>query len=364
MESRRSARIPARFWVGVEGVDDVLKQRHGDISATGMYFEEQQHLGDIGTVQWLHMASIDREHRLEVMAHIVRVITFADLRRGSVTGVALEFMPESDDSAQAVSEFVRHVLGLRLQEDLAMQVDHKLEASVDLEGGPDGGLKATVRQLSVHGLLLDTNWSMKVGDTVAIDIHAPSSARPIRIRGQAINVIEANEMEGAARFRIELHVKDDEPGIPTSTRTSFGPQSARASIRPGAMESLFADLIAPPSGNSAPMRKEHLAGQLARIRMPTLLSLFEMERMTGVLSLLRGDNCTRVFVREGQIVDVEDEGAKTEPRERLMTILGWNEGSFDFCLSSVDRPDRIDTSTTALILDLARADDESRALAT
>ena len=65
-ESRRSARIPGRFWVAVEGVDAEPVLRHGDISATGLFFELTEDIGDVGTVQFLHLASVDRaRHHIE-----------------------------------------------------------------------------------------------------------------------------------------------------------------------------------------------------------------------------------------------------------------------------------------------------------
>ena len=41
-------------------------------------------------------------------------------------------------------------------------------------------------------------------------------------------------------------------------------------------------------------------------------------------------------------------------------LLGWEDGWFEFRLGSVDRADRVQTPTTALLLDLARERDESR----
>jgi hypothetical protein len=45
-------------------------------------------------------------------------------------------------------------------------------------------------------------------------------------------------------------------------------------------------------------------------------------------------------------------------REALRGITSWREGAFDFTYQDIDRPDRIGRSTTALLLDLAREEDE------
>lgn len=70
----------------------------GDISATGIFFDMDLDVGPVGTVQWLHVATLDRTKIIHVMAHVVRVVSLADVHR-EVKGVALEFMPESDEAA-------------------------------------------------------------------------------------------------------------------------------------------------------------------------------------------------------------------------------------------------------------------------
>jgi CheY-like chemotaxis protein len=70
-----------------------------------------------------------------------------------------------------------------------------------------------------------------------------------------------------------------------------------------------------------------LRGDLERVSLPSLLSFFEMERMSGVL-VVRGSETARLHLREGQPVRLDGGGAGA-PRDRLFEILGWERGEFD-----------------------------------
>jgi hypothetical protein len=106
--------------------------------------------------------------------------------------------------------------------------------------------------------------------------------------------------------------------------------------------------------------REDLVGRLESIRLPALLALFEMERMSGVLTLHRGTSTARLYVDDGRVLDVEPVSANETPRAALGRFLTWTAGAFVFAACSVTRVDRVGTSITGLLLDLAHATDEAR----
>ena len=114
---------------------------------------------------------------------------------------------------------------------------------------------------------------------------------------------------------------------------------------------------APKAGKPASLR--HLEGDLHQVRPTSLLVFFEMERMTGVLRLERGDARAGLFIRAGRILDVEAPGRVADPVAALTKILGWEDGSFAFSFEPVDREDRVQTGTTGLLLEAARIADEA-----
>lgn len=116
-------------------------------------------------------------------------------------------------------------------------------------------------------------------------------------------------------------------------------------------------LAAPPGVVATGVR-----GNLEDIGLGTLLSLFEFERKSGVLLLLRHSEIARVYVSEGRCLKVESSvpNGASRPRDRLMKLLDWHDGQFEFSPQSVTGRDEIQTSITELLLEHARRSDESR----
>ncbi|MDB4959017.1 MAG: putative two-component system response regulator [Myxococcales bacterium] len=110
-----------------------------------------------------------------------------------------------------------------------------------------------------------------------------------------------------------------------------------------------------------PTTNPGLRGSLVDIGLGTLLSLFEFERKSGILLLLRGGDIARVFVSEGKILKVEASAGRGTPRERLMLLLDWRDGQFEFSPCSIGGRDEVGTTVTQLLLEHARISDEADA---
>jgi DNA-binding response OmpR family regulator/Tfp pilus assembly protein PilZ len=102
-----------------------------------------------------------------------------------------------------------------------------------------------------------------------------------------------------------------------------------------------------------------LRGSLAEISLATLLSLLEFERKSGILLVLHEGEAGRLFVAQGRVVKVEAGEAGTS-RERLMKVLDWSTGVFEFTSCEVIGADEIGLSTSALLLEHARIRDEEQ----
>jgi len=126
------------------------------------------------------------------------------------------------------------------------------------------------------------------------------------------------------------------------------------------LDELLAALILPPEADAPRKRGTHLSGELSRIRLPTLFSLFEMERLTGTLVVHGAGRETRVYVSGGHIIDLEPLAQSETPRSRIGQLMAASTGAFDFVVEAVERPDRLNLTTTALLLDVARETDEAR----
>lgn len=331
-----------------------LVARRGDISATGIFFESDTDVGDAGTVQWLRVASWDRTRRISMMANVVRSVHLTDVNR-EIHGIALEFMPESDEASVNLCEFVRYVLEAPRGSEQAIEIAPRVEAraaSRSAESSP-----VTLKQLSVQTLLLETDWSVPVGEAVRVEIITRGKRHPVRVEGQAVSVLPAASQGETKRYRIAVQIKSELEG-PLRRFSSVAVQAALPRQPPpplavGPLDALLSALIQP---REVPPERRHLAGLLARIPFPSLCALLELERLSGDLKITRGDAAVHLFVQDGRFVDVEPHA--TDPRAALLQLLEGREGAFELSVGEVSRPDRIGATMTQLLLELARDADE------
>ncbi len=104
-----------------------------------------------------------------------------------------------------------------------------------------------------------------------------------------------------------------------------------------------------------------LRGDLSQVGLSSLLVLIEMERKTGLLQLRVADGpSAQILVREGKVVHARLDHA-TEPvdAECVYFLLTWNAGEFEFVTCVVEGVDRVNVSTTHLLMEGARLIDES-----
>lgn len=104
-----------------------------------------------------------------------------------------------------------------------------------------------------------------------------------------------------------------------------------------------------------------LRGNLAEIGFGTLLSLLEFERKSGILAVLSDSEVARLFVAQGRVVKVESTAAPegAAARERLMHVLDWQQGNFEFSACEVVGADELQMSTQYLLIEHARVRDEA-----
>lgn len=349
------------MWVCLDGVEPEMRPRLASVSATGIYFEYERDIGAPGTVEWLVLASADRVVSLQIMASVVRSVTTRAKDGREVRGAAFELMPESDEAIAQLRDFLHYVLALAAD---------GVRAS---EAPPPAGA-AGVRAFTV-----DADWSVPVGTPMRVEIIAKGIERTTRVEGRAahvtpienggfrIEIAAQKQMEGPLRRfsspalpAMKLKERVDGPsrrftpalGIPFAKGASLTTETERhadEAIVSDALEGLIGTLLELRE-QPKPEARSHLAGELARIRLPALLSMIDIDKMTGELLLLRGGERRTLYVRRGRVLDVEP---ATDPKAELASLLAWHDGDFAFTLKAVIRPDRIATRTADLLADEA-----------
>jgi CheY-like chemotaxis protein len=104
-------------------------------------------------------------------------------------------------------------------------------------------------------------------------------------------------------------------------------------------------------------------GTLDQIGLPSILSLVDMERKTGMLVLILepGKEKARIYFSEGRVVRAGyDKKASPKNAELIYELLAHTEGKFEFRNVMVDARDEVHSPTPHLLLEGARLIDEGR----
>ena len=106
-----------------------------------------------------------------------------------------------------------------------------------------------------------------------------------------------------------------------------------------------------------------LRGDLSQVGLSSLLVLIEMERKTGLLQLRAPEEglTAQILVREGKVVHARlDDAEEPVDAECVYYLLTWGAGEFEFIACLVEGTDRVNVSTTHLLMEGARLMDEAR----
>jgi two-component system OmpR family response regulator len=105
-----------------------------------------------------------------------------------------------------------------------------------------------------------------------------------------------------------------------------------------------------------------LEGELANVGLSTLLTILDMERRSGVVTLQRAGGSGLLHVRDGRVVRASVEGARLPRagREAIFELLSWTDGRFELWPGGQEPvADEVGESTTHLLLEAARRADEA-----
>jgi CheY-like chemotaxis protein len=101
-------------------------------------------------------------------------------------------------------------------------------------------------------------------------------------------------------------------------------------------------------------------GEIDQISLASILTVLEMERKTGLLLVEGPRGIGRLYLHRGRIVRGEIEDSRLTGAPAVYEVLSWGQGGFDFLAGDVGGVDDIQTSTTFLIIEGARRQDEAR----
>jgi len=92
-----------------------------------------------------------------------------------------------------------------------------------------------------------------------------------------------------------------------------------------------------------------------------VLPLFQgwIDQVPPVYSAIKVDGQrASLFIRDGQVVDVQASVDAPSPLLALKQLIDWEQGTFEFRSGAVDRADSLTVPVQALLMELARGQDE------
>lgn len=101
-----------------------------------------------------------------------------------------------------------------------------------------------------------------------------------------------------------------------------------------------------------------LTGSLDEFGVSSVLIVLELERKSGVLVLSRPTATGRIYLREGRVIRAEMDGSDARGALVVYQLLTWTEGRFEFSVGDTAGADEIGSSTSFLLMEGARLQDE------
>ncbi len=103
-----------------------------------------------------------------------------------------------------------------------------------------------------------------------------------------------------------------------------------------------------------------LRGAVEQLGLPSLLTMLEQERKTGVLRLTRDEIVAWLSFVDGRLVRARASDKRDDSRSTVMRILDWTVGNFELSAGGAEGDAELDDSVTHLLLEHARVSDENR----
>jgi CheY-like chemotaxis protein len=137
----------------------------------------------------------------------------------------------------------------------------------------------------------------------------------------------------------------------------------RAALEQSARDAISGSHSAPAADNTRASSDPGISGNLEQVGLPSLLTLLEMEKKSGIMVVRSDSTVARLFMRDGRVVKARVDGSD-DPRnaECVYLVLSWSTGSFEFVPEAVDGDDEVAASTTHLLMEAARLQDEQSQL--
>jgi CheY-like chemotaxis protein len=141
--------------------------------------------------------------------------------------------------------------------------------------------------------------------------------------------------------------------------TAQVPRASDAEDAPASGQAVLPAARAPGAGSTIGPLRAVLTGSLEEFGLSSVLIVLELERKSGVVVLHAEGGVGRLTLREGRVIRADIEGTAGRGGSlAVFEMLAWSHGRFEFQSGGVEGEDEIGASTSFLLLEGARLQDE------
>ncbi|MGD8862501.1 MAG: DUF4388 domain-containing protein [Myxococcales bacterium] len=333
-------RRPVRFY----RVDELIHAYTDDLSERGVFVRTDAWLPVNGVVDLC--VKLGKDMETVVPARVAYCLPPEQARAlGRRAGIGFQFLPSQDPGLSLLRAYIRKV-------GRGREVSASVKPRRVLIGCPYSRFAKRLRHA------LSTGFELTVQNTLSGLLEAVG-----RTQFDAVVVDEAL----VGHERIPRFLRESAPSMPPLLLVAWS-QDEMARLR--AYQSGAADCLPRPFTDEelrlrvqqlvSPRRRKStpdIAGALARMPASSVLSLLEHERRSGALIFHRDAERVRVSLHEGNISAV-DERLDPDVQARLLGVLGWKEGYFEFRSSEPVIVAGEPWPVSGILLERARIEDE------
>jgi uncharacterized protein (TIGR02266 family) len=357
---RESARVESVFRVRYATLDQLVVAYSADLSKGGMFLASDQLLPVNSTLRLL----------LELPGHggelsvSCRVVYLRDAvtaeRTGKAAGMGIQFLDLGEEALAHVGRFIAEQgvesAGPRSsRKPLSLLVVDDDLSSREAAAKPFRDRGDTVQAVS-DGVDALAACLKAQPDIILSDVQMPRMdgwqlVRIVRSRPQLVHV--------PMLFLTRLKGEDERLKAYQLGVDDFVPKPYRPEELIARVDRVVARMKR--ATTTAPQAQKTFHGDLEQVSLPSVLSFLEIEKKTGILSLL-ADRAVRIFIELGRPLKVEMQDAPPgrTSRQLLEDALDWTHGHFEFVTVEVACPDEVRSTLTSILLEHARITDESR----
>jgi uncharacterized protein (TIGR02266 family) len=356
-EERTHPRVESIFRARYATLDQLVVGYSADLSKGGMFLSSDQAL-PVNATFTLKLELPSRGGELSVKCRVVYARDAAAAEKtGKPAGMGVQFLDLDEQALNRIGQFIAEQSMLAEDDPkssrrrplsvLVVDDDH---ASREAAAKPFRDRGDNVRTAS-DGVDALAACLREAPDVILSDVQMP------RMDGwQLVRIVRSRPQLGHVPmlFLTRLRGEDERLKGYQLGVDDFVPKPSRPEELVARVDRVVSRTKRAPAAQSQKM----LRGDLEQVSLASVLSFLELERKTGILSIV-SDQTAKILIEDGRPLKVELDGGSGTSRQLLYKVLDWSRGHFEFVVSKVSCQDEVLASLTSILLEHARVNDEA-----